>query len=61
MKVGDPAEKGTTTGALVSKEHLEKVKYYIELAVHSENGKIECGHTVDTLDLPDKLNKVCIG
>jgi len=32
LKVGDPTEQNTNIGALVSKEHLEKVKYYIDNA-----------------------------
>lgn len=30
--VGDPMESGTLVGALISKEHLAKVKGYIKLA-----------------------------
>mgnify|MGYP001800860854 FL=1 len=60
MKVGDPTSADTTTGALVSRDHLDKVRYYIELA-KEEGGKIECGHTVDELQstLPDKNKNVC--
>lgn len=59
LKIGDPTSSETTTGALVSREHLDKVKYYIDLAA-SEGGKIECGHTVDELQstLPDKNKNV---
>ncbi|XP_067948349.1 2-aminomuconic semialdehyde dehydrogenase-like [Watersipora subatra] len=55
LKVGDPTEKSTTTGALISKEHLEKVQRYIKMAVETENGTVESGYTRDPLDLPEKL------
>lgn len=42
LKVGDPTKKETNLGALVSKEHWDKVVGYIELGVN-EGGKIECG------------------
>lgn len=32
LKVGDPLEKGTDVGALVSKEHYERVNSYIDIA-----------------------------
>ena len=42
VKVGDPLDKDTKMGALVSKEHLEKVLSYVELA-KKEGGKILFG------------------
>ena len=42
LRVGHPSEKSTNIGALVSKQHLEKVKNYIEIA-KSENSIILCG------------------
>ena len=42
LKVGHPSEKNTNIGALVSKQHLEKVVEYIEIA-KQENGKVLCG------------------
>lgn len=42
LVVGDPENPSTNLGALISKQHLEKVKYYVDLAVE-EGGKIECG------------------
>ncbi len=42
LKVGHPSETSTNIGALVSKQHLEKVIDYIEIA-KKENGKILCG------------------
>ena len=42
LVVGDPLDKPTRVGALVSEEHLKKVLSYIELA-KQEGGKILCG------------------
>lgn len=42
FKVGDPMSEGTDQGALVSKEHFEKVLSYIDLA-KEEGGKVLCG------------------
>lgn len=54
LKVGPPEEDTSKLGALVSKEHLAKVKFYIKLALE-EGGEILCGETVDPpLELPEK-------
>jgi aminomuconate-semialdehyde/2-hydroxymuconate-6-semialdehyde dehydrogenase len=42
LKVGHPSDENTNIGALVSKQHLEKVMSYIEIA-KEENGVILCG------------------
>lgn len=42
MKVGDPADKETRLGAVVSKPHMEKVLSYVELA-KQEGGTVLCG------------------
>ena len=42
LKVGNPFDATTDIGALVSKEHLEKVKLYIDIA-EEEGGKILFG------------------
>ena len=42
LKVGHPSNANTQIGALVSKNHLEKVMHYIEIA-KNENGKILYG------------------
>ncbi len=42
LKVGQPMDKETNIGALVSKPHLEKVKSYIDIA-KEEGGTILCG------------------
>jgi aminomuconate-semialdehyde/2-hydroxymuconate-6-semialdehyde dehydrogenase len=45
LKIGDPLNEKTDVGAVVSKHHLEKVLFYIDLA-QTENGKILCGGKV---------------
>ncbi|HMS33411.1 MAG TPA: aldehyde dehydrogenase [Ignavibacteria bacterium] len=42
LKVGDPLKDDTDLGAIVSKQHFEKILSYIELA-EKEGGKILCG------------------
>ena len=42
LKIGDPLDESTNIGAVVSKQHLEKVLSYIELA-KTEGGKILLG------------------
>ena len=42
LKVGNPSEENTNIGALVSKQHLEKVKSYIDIS-EQEGGKILFG------------------
>ena len=42
LKVGHPSESKTDVGALVSKEHLEKIASYVKIA-EDEGGKILCG------------------
>lgn len=42
LKVGNPLDKDTRVGAIVSRPHFEKVMSYIELA-KQEGGKILCG------------------
>jgi len=42
LKVGDPKDKETWIGAIVSKPHKEKILSYIDLA-KKEGGKILCG------------------
>lgn len=51
LRVGNPEEKETQMGPLVSKEHREKVLGYIELA-KKEGGKIELGGGVPKLPAP---------
>jgi aminomuconate-semialdehyde/2-hydroxymuconate-6-semialdehyde dehydrogenase len=42
LKIGDPLEHDTDQGAIVSKEHMEKILSYIQLA-KEEGGTILCG------------------
>ena len=42
LKVGHPSKRNIDVGALVSKEHLEKIESYVEIA-ENEGGKILCG------------------
>jgi aminomuconate-semialdehyde/2-hydroxymuconate-6-semialdehyde dehydrogenase len=42
LRLGDPLEKETDVGAIVSKEHFEKIMSYIELA-ESEGGQVLAG------------------
>ncbi|MEO7673640.1 MAG: aldehyde dehydrogenase [Pyrinomonadaceae bacterium] len=42
LKVGDPLEADTDVGAIVSKQHFDKIMSYIDLA-KSEGGTILCG------------------
>ncbi|XP_041361231.1 2-aminomuconic semialdehyde dehydrogenase-like [Gigantopelta aegis] len=51
LKVGDPTDKDTFVGALISREHLEKVKRYVSIAV--EEGAT-CHHAKAELVLPEK-------
>lgn len=44
--VGDPFNPHTKMGPVCSKQHSEKVRSYIELAVKS-GAKILCGETVE--------------
>lgn len=42
LRVGDPLSNDTNIGAIVSKQHFEKIMYHISLAVN-EGGRILCG------------------
>ncbi|XP_029965794.1 2-aminomuconic semialdehyde dehydrogenase isoform X2 [Salarias fasciatus] len=52
-KTGAPSDPSNNNGALISKEHLEKVRSFVALA-KSEGGTIHCGEGVDELDLPEE-------
>ena len=57
--------KDVFMGALVSKEHLEKVRRYVKYAIE-EDGQILCGETVNVPlledeDGPDKDGKMSEG
>ena len=49
LKIGDPLEPGTDIGAIVSKQHYEKILSYIDLA-KQEGGNITLGGNAVTLD-----------
>lgn len=55
--MGDPSDPTVKMGPLISKEHLAKVKGYLEVA-QQEGAAILCGDGVDTLELPEKNKKV---
>lgn len=52
MKVGDPNAPDTNCGALISKDHMAKVRYYIQKAME-DGGKIEVGG----LEAPEGLDE----
>ena len=53
LRTGDPLDPESDLGALVSREHLDTVRAYIELA-RSEGGKVACGGGRPS-ELPDRL------
>ena len=57
MKVGNPSDPSSKLGPLISKEHLQKVTSYVEIA-RDINATIRCGHGVDELTLPEENKKV---
>ncbi|KTF74574.1 hypothetical protein cypCar_00032998 [Cyprinus carpio] len=50
-KTGVPSDPSNDNGALISKEHLQKVKGYVALALE-EGAQVHCGEGVDKLILP---------
>ncbi|XP_009812186.2 2-aminomuconic semialdehyde dehydrogenase isoform X3 [Gavia stellata] len=50
-KVGNPSDPTVNMGALISKEHLEKVRSYVKKA-QAEGARVLCGEGVDSLALP---------
>ncbi len=58
--MGDPKDASTTMGALVSNEHLNKVKGFVATA-RNINATIHCGEGVDSVNLEDKNSKVRMG
>ncbi|KAI4801909.1 hypothetical protein KUCAC02_019776 [Chaenocephalus aceratus] len=55
-KTGAPSDPGNDNGALISQEHLEKVRSFVALA-KSEGGTVHCGEGVDQLHLPERNAK----
>jgi aminomuconate-semialdehyde/2-hydroxymuconate-6-semialdehyde dehydrogenase len=58
LKVGDPLEGDTDVGAIVSKQHFDKIMSYIELA-KAEGGTILCGG--NAVDLTAKTETRPVG
>ncbi|XP_061667647.1 2-aminomuconic semialdehyde dehydrogenase isoform X2 [Syngnathoides biaculeatus] len=52
-KTGVPSDATNNNGALISKDHLEKVRGFVTLA-KSEGATVHCGEGVDPLDLPER-------
>ncbi len=52
LRQGDPLDPGTQQGALVSRDHLEKVRSYVELA-RNDGGTVRCGGEAPE-GLPDR-------
>lgn len=50
LKVGDPLDKSTFVGPLISRQHLEKVKGYVDLA-KAEGAIVHCGASFE-VNLP---------
>ena len=57
LKVGPPQDPDSNMGALISNEHLQKVKGYIEVAIQ-DGGTVVCGEGKERLDLPEKNKTV---
>ncbi|XP_001509667.1 2-aminomuconic semialdehyde dehydrogenase [Ornithorhynchus anatinus] len=55
-KVGLPSDPAASMGALISKEHLQKVRNYVRKA-RDGGAQILCGEGVDTLNLPVRNQK----
>ncbi|XP_009073046.1 PREDICTED: aldehyde dehydrogenase family 8 member A1 isoform X2 [Acanthisitta chloris] len=55
-KTGNPSDPTVNMGALISKEHLEKVRNYVKKA-QAEGAKVLCGEGVDSLALPPDNQK----
>ena len=51
--MGDPTDPDNMMGALVSKEHWEKVDGYVQLA-RKEGCSVLCGHGVEALELSER-------
>jgi len=52
LRSGDPLEENTQQGAVVSRQHLQKIQSYIDLATR-EGGTIQCGGSRPSA-LPDR-------
>ncbi|XP_028825213.1 2-aminomuconic semialdehyde dehydrogenase [Denticeps clupeoides] len=52
-KTGVPSDPANSNGALVSREHLEKVRSFVKLA-WEEGAQVHCGEGVDKLEVPEQ-------
>ena len=59
IKVGDPTDAATWMGALISREHLEKVRNYVQFA-RDEGCTVSCGESVEELNIGAAFQKVFI-
>ena len=55
--MGNPLDAATNMGALISKEHLQKVRGYVNIA-RADGATIRCGDGVDSLELPAENARV---
>ena len=55
--MGDPKDPDTFCGALISHNHMDKVIGYI-VGARQAGAKIQCGHGVVSLDLPEHCRNV---
>ena len=55
--MGDPQEPDTQLGALVSREHLAKVRGFVDVA-RKEGATVHCGDGVDDMMLKPENVKV---
>ncbi len=51
LTIGDPSEESTQLGALISKEHLEKVRGYVDLALEEGGAVLTGGEPILPSDL----------
>jgi aminomuconate-semialdehyde/2-hydroxymuconate-6-semialdehyde dehydrogenase len=54
LKLGDPLDDNTEQGALASRQHMEKVLSYIELAQHEGGAIVHGGKRIAADRLPDR-------
>ena len=59
ITVGDPRDSTTWMGALISKQHEDKVRAYLKIA-KDQGLKFCCGETVDQLALSAANQKVAL-
>lgn len=55
LRVGDPFDETTDQGALISRQHLQRVQSYLDLA-RQEGGRVLCGGAAPS-DLPERCRE----